>query len=280
MNTATAAAPDTTAAHAPEPARLSAELATIGVLWRRDLVRFLRQRSRLVGALAQPLVFWLIIGGGMASTFNLPTAEGLGYMEYFFPGILVMMVLFAAIFGTITVIEDRHEGFLQSVLAGPGSRGALVLGKAAGVSSVGLLQAATFLIFVPWAGFQYGAIDWPLLATFLVLGALGLSAFGFALAWFIDNSQGYHAIMSILLLPGWVLSGAMFPVSDKSPALSAIMRGNPMSYLVSGVRRAFYVDAPPLGTTVGSHLAVDLAVVAGFAVASLSLATWLCYKRR
>lgn len=259
---------------------LANELATVGVLWRRDLLRFFRQRTRLVGALAQPLLFWLVIGGGMASTFQLGPAGGPGYMEYFFPGILVMMVLFASIFGTITVIEDRHAGFLQSVLVGPGSRTALVVGKSLGVGSVGLVQAVAFLALLPFAGFTFGGVDWLTLGTFLLLGALGLSAFGFALAWAIDSSQGYHAVMSILLLPGWILSGAMFPVSDQFPALAFLMRINPMAYLVSGTRRAFYPGGLPAGTEVGSGMLVDLTVTVAFAVVSVALAAWVCQRKR
>ncbi len=255
------------------------DLATIGVLWRRDLQRFVRQRSRLFGALLQPLVFWLLIGGGMASTFQLAGSSGLGYMEFFYPGIVVMMVLFASIFGTITVIEDRNEGFLQSVLVGPGSRGAIVVGKSLGVGSVGIVQASLFLVFLPFAGFSAGAVSWPLLALFLVLSALSLAAFGFALAWWLDSSQAYHAVMSIVLLPGWVLSGAMFPPAG-SGVLHTIMLVNPMSYMVSGVRRAFYPGGAPAGTSVSASLALDLAVVGGFTVASCALATWVCYRRR
>ncbi len=256
------------------------ELATVRVLWWRDMVRFIRQRSRLFGALVQPVVFWLLIGGGMASTFRLGSAVGLGYMEYFYPGIVVMMVLFASIFGTITVIEDRHEGFLQSVLVGPGSRGSIVVGKSLGVGSVGVLQGTLFLALAPFAGFAFGSIAWGWLALFMVLSALALSAFGFALAWWIDSSQGYHAVMSILLLPAWVLSGAMFPPSGDGGTMRTIMAANPMSYMVSGVRRAFYSGGLPAGTSVSSSLAIDLAVVGGSAVAACALATWVCYKRR
>ncbi len=259
---------------------LGDDLATVGVLWRRDLARFFRQRSRLVGALVQPIVFWLLIGGGMASTFSLGTAPGLGYMEYFYPGIVVMMVLFASIFGTITVIEDRHAGFLQSVVVGPGSRTALVLGKSLGVGSVGLMQAALFLVFTPWAGFAPGDVSWFSLALFLVVGAVGLSAFGFALAWWLDSSQAYHAVMSILLLPGWVLSGAMFPASADHAVLGAIMRANPMTYIVSGVRRALYGGDLPAGTSAVDSAPLELAVTLGFAVAAVSLATFVCHKRR
>lgn len=258
---------------------MKANLDTTRVLWKRDLVRFVRQRSRLVGALMQPLVFWGLIGGGMSSTFQLPGATGLGYMEYFYPGILVMLVLFASIFGTISVVEDRHEGFLQSVLAGPGSRSAVVMGKSLGVSSIGLLQAVLFLAFLPLTPFVASSIDWLSLFATLTLGAIGLSAFGFALAWLIDSTQGYHAVMSIVLLPAWVLSGAMFPPSDDHPVLATLMGVNPMSYMVSGVRRAFYGDLPG-GMTLSASSAVDLAVVGGFAVGALALATFICHRRR
>lgn len=252
--------------------------ATVRVLWWRDLVRFVRQRSRLFGALMQPLLFWLIIGGGMAATFRMPADSNVGYMEFFFPGIVVMMVLFASIFGTITVIEDRHAGFLQSVIAGPGSRGALVLGKCLGVGSVGLLQAALFLAFAPLAGFALGDIAFATLALHLVLAAVGLAAFGFALAWFLDSSSAYHAVMSVLLLPAWVMSGAMFPPSEESPVLSAIVHANPMSYMVSGVRRSLYGGATAPGTVTESA-SVEMLVAGGFAFGALALATWLCNRR-
>ncbi len=259
---------------------LAFDVATARVLWRRDLVRFARQRSRLIGALLQPLVFWLLIGGGLAPSFRLPGAPEVGYLAYFFPGIVVMMVLFAAIFGTITVIEDRHEGFLQGVLAGPGSRLAVVVGKCAGVATVGLLQAAGFLALCPLAGFPYAAVNWPLLAALLIPGALGMAAVGFALAWWIDSSPGYHAIMSVVLLPAWVLSGAMYPVNPDMPVLGWLWRLDPMSYLVSGVRRAFYPGGVPEGTVLSGGLGLDLGVVLGTTALAFGLSAWLCARRR
>ena len=124
-------------------------LATIQVLVRRDLTRFFRQRSRVLGALAQPILFWLIIGGGLDRTFHVPGSAGLGYREYFFPGVIMMIVLFTSIFSTMSVIEDRHAGFLQAVLVAPSSRGALVLGKTLGGVAVALLQAALVLCVCP-----------------------------------------------------------------------------------------------------------------------------------
>lgn len=253
--------------------------ATISVLWGRDLTRFVRKPSRLVGAFIQPVIFWLMIGGGLTSTFKLSGAQDLNYEQYFFPGILIMLVLFASIFGTITVIEDRHEGFLQSVLIAPGSRSALVFGKALGVSSIGLIQASGFLALAPFAGFSYTEIDWLSLYLFMGMGAVALSTFGFALAWWLDSSQAYHAIMSIILIPGWILSGAMFPINPEHTALAWIMRLNPMSYIVDGVRRAFYQDVP-VGTVVSESAWFDLTVVTGFMIFSLGWATWMINKSK
>lgn len=258
------------------PPRFTDQWAMISVLWRRDLLKFVRRPSRLIGAFLQPVIFWIMIGGGLASTFSLKGAEGLSYEQYFFPGIVMMMVLFASIFGTITVIEDRHEGFLQGVLTAPGSRVALVLGKSLGVSSVGMIQALAFIACAPFAGFSLLEIDWITLIGSLTLGAIALASFGFALAWWLDSSQAYHAIMSILLLPGWILSGAMFPISPERNILAWVMKLNPMSYMVDGVRRAFYSQGTlPLGSTVGTSLSLDLMVMVGAAVGSLILAAWV-----
>jgi len=136
--------------------RLAADLHVISVLWRRDLVLFTRQKSRIAGTLIQPILFWLAIGSGMAPTFRLGSG-GIGYMGYFFPGTLVMLVLFSSIFATMSVIEDRHQGFLQGVLVAPGSRASVVLGKSLASTTVALIQAALFVLLAPFAGFPLGA---------------------------------------------------------------------------------------------------------------------------
>jgi ABC-2 type transport system permease protein len=252
------------------------DLATVGVLWRRDLLRFFRQPSRLLGALGQPVIFWLVIGSGMSATFRMP-GTAVRYLEFFYPGVVLMVVLFAAIFTTVSVIEDRHQGFLQAVLAGPGSRPALVVGKSLGSATVALSQAALFLLLAPWAGFPLLSVNWPLLLADLALAALGLSALGFAVAWRVDNVQGYHAIQMTLLVPLWVVSGAMFPESPEHPLFSAVMRANPVAYAVSAARRALAGPAAPGALPGGAE--ADLAVVALFAAAALALAV-LAARRR
>jgi daunorubicin resistance ABC transporter membrane protein len=266
--TPTATAPRTGALPRPAHSPLAYDLATALVLARRDLVRFFRQPSRLVGALGQPVIFWLVIGGGLSGTFRMPGAD-VSYLAYFFPGVVLMVVLFASIFTTASVIEDRHRGFLQAVQAGPGSRGALVVGKSLGSAAVALSQAALFVALAPLAGFPYGAIDWPLLAAALFLAALALAALGFAVAWALDHVAGYHAIQMTLLTPLWVVSGAMFPAPAAGPFALA-MSANPLAYAVSATRRALAGPAAP-GALPGSA-ARDLAVCAAFAALALALA--------
>ncbi|RYF09070.1 MAG: ABC transporter [Deltaproteobacteria bacterium] len=221
------------------------DMATIQVLWWRDMKRFWRQPSRLVGALGQPIIFWGVIGSGMASTFTLPGSP-VGYLEYFYPGVVLMVALFASIFASVSVIDDRHQGFLQAVLAGPGSRTALVLGKCLGSASVALLQIGLFLALAPYAGFDLSAVHWPLLLGTLVAACLGLCALGFAAAWFLDNVQAYHAIQMTFLVPLWVVSGAMFPPSQDAPrGFVWAMQFNPVAYAVSAVRHALVRGVHP-----------------------------------
>lgn len=257
--------------------RLPFDIATIGTLWRRDLMRFLRQPSRVVGALGQPIIFWLVIGSGMAASFHVPGSD-VGYLEFFYPGVVTMVLLFASIFSTVSVIEDRHHGFLQAVMAGPGSRAALVLGKCFGSASVALIQVALFLVLANGAGFSLLSIHWPLLIAMLVMTSLGLTALGVAMAWILDNLQAFHAIQMTLLVPAWIVSGAMFPPAQTG-AFAVVMRVNPLAYAASGIRHALYGGQAPTAITLSPTPLVDFAVMAGFLVVTMVFAIAVCSKK-
>jgi daunorubicin resistance ABC transporter membrane protein len=262
------------------PSVLAQELAVIGVLWRRDLMKFLRQPSRLVGALGQPVIFWGVIGSGMAATFRMP-GSSVGYLEYFFPGVILMVVVFASIFATVSVIEDRHAGFLLPVLVAPGSRSALVLGRCLGAATVAMIQAGLFVLLAPWAGFSLAHVAWPLLVGSLCLISLALTALGFAVAWWLDNLQAFHAIQMTLLVPLWIVSGAMFPAS-RVPAFQTVMRYNPISYAVGLARAALYGGTLPVGLagSAPAGVTVSLLVLAGFTAVCLAAAVGVCVKKR
>ena len=229
-------------------------------LWRRELTRFFRQPSRIAGAVATPLLFWLLMGSGLSGSFRLPGGPaGLNYFGFFFPGTIVLVLLFAAIFSNISVIEDRHEGFLQGVLVAPVSRTALVMGKVLGGATLAWLQGVVFLVLAPVSGIHLTVASTLAAAGVLALLAVTLTALGFFFAWKLDSVQGFHAIMNVVLLPMWLLSGAFFPLNGAPLWLSLLMRANPLTYGVSVLREVLYGP----GATVGSSLpgmAVSLAI--------------------
>jgi ABC-2 type transport system permease protein len=248
----------------------------VWVLAHREVLRFLRQPVRLFGSLAQPLLFWLFMGAGFAQSFNLGPG-GMAYGEFFFPGIVLMLMLFAAIFSTITLIEDRSAGFLQGVLVAPVSRFSLVLGKVAGGTLIALAQAAVFLLLAPAAGISLSAgMVLGLVLLFLLVGT-GFTGLGFAVAWTMDSVAGYHAVMSVVMIPLWLISGALFPVEGAAGWLALAMRCNPVFYAQVLVRKGFYHEP---GALLGDPQFVQaLALSAGWAALTLAAAVWVVYRR-
>ena len=249
-------------------------LGTVAALGRREIVKFVRDRSRVFGALVQPLGFWLLLGLGFQGTFQMPTeaAAGLSYMEYLFPGIVAMILLFTAIFSTISMVEERQSGFLQAALTAPTPRAALVFGTALGGTLLATVEALLFFAAMPFVGLSYSVIGilWALAISFLT--GLAFTALGFVIAWRLDSTRGFHAVMNIVLLPLWFLSGAPFPAEGASPALQTLIAINPVSYAVSGLRQALYwPQAAPVSI---ASPAACLLVTALFAAAMLALATY------
>lgn len=251
----------------------------VWTLTTRELVRFFRQRTRVVGALGQPLLFWILFGAGLRSSFKAPEWHPeMSYQEYFFPGVIVMIVMFTAIFSTISIIEDRREGFLQGVLVAPISRLALVVGKLCGGTALAVLQASLFLALAPWAGLQLSFLSAVEILLFLTLLAFTLTALGFLIAWPLDSTQGFHAIMSIFLMPLWLLSGAFFP-GDSSGWLSWVIRLNPLTYGVAGLRRLLYSGREIPGSSGLPGMGTCLGVTLLFCAACISISVWQTHRR-
>ena len=214
-------------------------------LWWRELVRFYRQRARVVGVIASPLLFWVVIGSGFGSSFRSGDAAGQQhYLDYFYPGALIMIVLFTSIFTMMSVIDDRKEGFLLSVLVAPVSRTAIVLGKVLGGTTLAAVQGMIFLIFAPFAGVHLEAVQVLLVGVVVFLVSFALTALGFAIAWPMDSSQAFHGIVNLFLIPLWLLSGAIFSQDAASGWIRALMDMNPLTYGVSALRSLLYPGAP------------------------------------
>ena len=235
----------------------------VWTLWQRELVRFWRQKSRILGVVASPLVFWLVIGAGF------------GDLLRFFPGTLVLTVMFSAIFSTISIIEDRREGFLLSMLVSPAARMSLVLGKILGAATLAWIQGLIFLAFAPFAGARPSLGDLILLAGVIFLISFTLTALGFLIAWKSNYTQGYHAIMNLVLVPMWMVSGALFPMSTAHGWIRWIMRVNPLTYSIALLRDVLapnVVDGMP-------GPAISLAVTAIFAGVALMASAALANQK-
>lgn len=249
----------------------------------RELVRFFRQRTRIVGALGQPIIFWVLFGAGLHGSFQGPA--GLSYQEYFFPGVAVMIVMFTAIYSTISIIEDRREGFLQGVLVAPIPRSALVLGKVIGGMLLAVLQAVVFLAIGPALSFVGLAppistgltwLNMPAVVGYLGLVAFSLTALGYLIAWPMDSTHGFHAIMSVFLMPMWLLSGSFFP-APQSGWLAWIIRLNPLTYGTAGLRRLVTPNLAAVAEL--PSLSLSLAVTILSAIVYIVIAIWMTERQ-
>jgi ABC-2 type transport system permease protein len=252
----------------------------------REIVRFFRQRNRVIGAVGQPILFWLLFGAGLQRSFRLGDAgQGPSFLEYYFPGTLVLVLLFTAIFATISIIEDRREGFLQSVLVAPIPPWTIMAGKVVGGAAIALAQGLLFLVLAVTFHARIGLVEFAQLAGLLTLAALALTALGFVLAWRMESTQGFHAIMNLFLMPMWLLSGAFFPVPDAGEssswpqlAMHWLMRLNPLTYCVAGVRRLLGTSELPAGFYLPQAATCWLVTLA-FALVTLAAASRMARGR-
>jgi ABC-2 type transport system permease protein len=255
--------------------------AALSLAW-REIVRFFRQRSRIVGSIGTPLVFWLLFGAGLSGSFRVGAgASEQNFLTYFFPGSLLLIVLFTAIFSSISIIEDRREGFLQGVLVAPIPRWAMVLGKVLGGSAVAVAQGLIFLLLGLMLPIELSPLTAVQLVLLLIVAALALTSLGTFFAWKTDSSQGFHAIMNLVLMPLWLLSGGFFPAPALAAgtgwsgwALHAAMRVNPLSYAVGGVRRLLTPATDYSGAWVPG-LTMSWLVTVAFAAVAFGLAVWI-----
>jgi ABC-2 type transport system permease protein len=237
-----------------------ASVLAVETLWQRELVRFWRQKSRVLAVVASPLIFWAVIGFG----------SGASGPKLFFPGTVTLTVLFSAIFSTMSIIEDRREGFLLSMLVSPASRTSLVLGKILGAATLAWIQGIVILAFAPLAGIGLSLAELAPLAGIIFLISFTLTALGFLIAWKFDSTQAYHAVMNLLLLPMWLLSGAMFSIAGASPWIRAVMLMNPLTYSTALLRQLLTPGisdgSPSISTSLVVTVAFGVALLAGSAV--------------
>ncbi len=234
----------------------------VATLWWREMLRFWREKGRVVGFVGSPLVFWLVIGSGF------------GNLGFFFPGALTLTVMFSAIFSTMSLIEDRREGFLLSMLVSPAPRSAMVLGKLLGSSTLAWLQGLILLAFLPLAGLRPAAASLLESIAVLYLVAFTFTALGFLIAWQMDSTQGFHAVMNLVLFPLWMVSGALFSPAGAHGWMQWLMRLNPLTYSLAALRRLLAGEVEPQTPALVPSL-----LVTGVCGAALWLASTLAARR-
>jgi len=210
-------------------------MSTIYILWLRQLKRYFRSRSRIIGSIGQPLLFLLALGFGFGPIFQ--KAGGGNYIQFLAPGIIAMSIIFTAIFSGIEIIWDRQFGFLKETLVAPVSRFNIMIGRTLGGATVASLQGIIVLFISFLIGFRPVSIAlFPAAMVFILLTALLFTALGTAIASLLTDMQGFQLIMNFLVMPLFFLSGALFPLEGLPKGLITAARIDPLSYGVDGLR--------------------------------------------
>lgn len=262
-----------------------ATLRAVYVIWRRDVVRFWRDRVRVAGSLAQPLLFLVIFGTGLASSLRGlggSFSGGLDYQHFIYPGILGMAVLFTSIFSAMSITWDREFGFLKEVLVAPIDRSAVAVGKTLGGATQATLQGVILLVLAPFVGVQLTPLAVVELVVLIFCLSFALSAIGVAVAARMHSMQGFQFVINFLVQPAFFLSGALFPVTGLPGWMTFLTRVDPLAYGVDPIRRVV-LNASGVPGPVLDRLAltlfdrvlpvpVEVAILLGFGLVALAIA--------
>jgi ABC-2 type transport system permease protein len=263
-----------------------ASLNGVYSIWRRDVIRFSRDRSRVIGSLGQPLLFLVAFGSGLSSAMGRfgqsSGMSGVNYVQFMFPGIIVMAVLFTAIMSAISVVWDREFGFLKEVLVAPVPRWAVAVGKALGGSTTAVFQGVVILVFAPFIGVGLTPLAVVELLPTMFLTAFAMCAVGLVIAAHLTSMEGFQVVMNFLLMPMFFLSGALFPLGNLPPWLTVLTRLDPVTYGVDAIRRIVLLNGgvpdsivDQLGVSLFGapmSIALDLVLLAAFAGLMIALA--------
>jgi ABC-2 type transport system permease protein len=258
--------------------RLRRNLKGVYTIWYRDVLRFLRDRARIVASLGQPLLFLFVFGGGLS-----PAMSGLGggqleFTSFLFPGIIAMAVLFTSVFSAVSIVWDREFGFLKEVMVAPVSRTAVALGKVAGGSTVAMFQGAIILLLAPLVGVNLTVAQIVVLLALMLLTAATMTSLGVLIAARMHSLEGFQMMMNFVLMPMFFLSGAFFPLRGVPLWMEWLAKVDPMTYGVDPIRQVALRHSVPesvLNTLRLHPIATDVVILAAFWLALLVPAVWM-----
>ncbi|MFH1582762.1 MAG: ABC transporter permease [Candidatus Falkowbacteria bacterium] len=256
------------------------ELRAIYTIWKREGIRYIRDKARIFSTLLQPLMFLVIFGAGLSGTLNQGNF-GIDFMKFMYPGIIAMSVMGVAFFSTVSTVWDREFGFLKEILVAPVSRTSIVVGKILGAVTVASTQALLLLILAPFMGIELHVFIVAKLFLFMILLAFAISGMGLLIASLMKTTESFGIIMQVLIFPMFFLSGAFFPLTNVPLWMTVLSRFNPLTYGVDGMRQIILNGIP-------SELAqklflypveINVLVLAAFSIFMISIAT-LAFNRR
>lgn len=250
------------------------EVNAVYVLIARDFKKFIRERSRLISTLARPLIWLFLVGNGM-SKFVSPDI-GVSYMQFIFPGILGMTILFSSIFSSISIIWDKEFGLMKEILVAPVSRFSIVIGKALSGTIISSIQATVILMLFPFLGIKLGLLSIPFTIAIAFLLAFCISSLGIIIATFYDSMESFSAIMNFIVMPMFFLSGAMYPVKNLPDILKWISKINPLTFGIDALKHSILKDSAIFDFT----LFVDLSVLTVLSVVFVLLAGILFERKK
>jgi ABC-2 type transport system permease protein len=264
-----------------------ASLRAIYIIWYRDVLRYWRDRWRLVASLAQPLLFLVVFGSGLSSSLGgaFGRGSGLSYIQFIYPGIIGMSILFTAIFGAMSIVWDREFGFLKEVLVAPIDRWAVAIGKALGGTTQAMIQGLILLVLAPLVGVKLSVLTVVELLPLAAVLAFGLASFGVAIASMMKSLQGFQVVMNFLLMPIFFLSGALFPLTNLPGWMTLLTRVDPASYGIDPIRRVVLSNSGvsnAYGLTVGGHvlsIPMEAGIMFAFGAVMLGVAVVMFQRR-
>jgi ABC-2 type transport system permease protein len=210
-------------------------MIAIYTLWIREIKKYYRSKSRIIGSLGQPILFLVALGFGLSPVFQ-KAGQG-NYIQFLAPGVISMSILFMAVFSGISVIWDRQFGFLKETLVAPVPRWKIMLGRTLGGATVAVMQGIIVFLISFFAGFRiYNFALLLITFIFMCLIALIFTALGTGIASVLEDMHGFQLIMNFLVMPTFFLSGALFPLENLPKVLNIIVKFNPLTYGVDGMR--------------------------------------------
>jgi ABC-2 type transport system permease protein len=246
-------------------------------IWYRDVLRFLRDRARILASLGQPLLFLFVFGTGLAPAMSATTGGALDFRQFMFPGILAMTVLFTGIFSAVSIVWDREFGFLKEVMVAPVSRTAIALGKVAGGATVAMFQGMIVLLLAPIVGVKLTLAEVVVIIGLMLLLATVMTSFGILIAARQKTMEGVQMMMQFLLMPMFFLSGAFFPLRGVPLWLAWLSRVDPVTYGVDSLRQAALGrTAPPalLAALTLHPMTTNIVVMLALTVAFIIPGVW------